>query len=137
MPGPHAALDQLLAAEHAAAVADERGQQLQFLRRDLDGLARAAQLGAVEIHLAIAEPVETGRLRQSVRRSMRPDAGAQFAQAEGLGHVVVGARVEAEDLLRFLGARRQQDDRRPGRRPGAARGRRRSRPSSAASRRAG
>ena len=41
---------------------------------------------------------------------MRTDAGAQLAQAEWFGDVVVGTRVETENFLGFLRPRRQHDD---------------------------
>ena len=39
------------------------------------------------------------------------DAAEQLADAEGLGHVVVGADLEADDLVDLGVLRRQQDDR--------------------------
>ena len=46
----------------------------------------------------------------SLRRKIGPDAGGQLAQAERLGDVVVGAELEADDLveLRVLGG--EHDD---------------------------
>jgi hypothetical protein len=41
----------------------------------------------------------------------RSDAGLQFIEVEGLGQVVVGAGVEAEDLVAQRAARRDDDDR--------------------------
>ena len=44
------------------------------------------------------------------------DARQQFARREGLGHVVVGAAIEACDLVALGGARGEHDDRQIARR---------------------
>ena len=49
------------------------------------------------------------------RRSSARDARDQLVRAERLGDVVVGAELEPDDAVGFLGARRQHDDRHCGR----------------------
>ena len=44
----------------------------------------------------------------------RANAGQQLAGAEGLRHVVVGAELEADDLVDLAGARREHKDRHAG-----------------------
>jgi hypothetical protein len=73
-----------------------------------------------------APPLKTRRAAGSRRRpglqgcverlggaaaQQRPHARHQFGRREGLGEVVVGADVQALDLVGFLRARRQHDDR--------------------------
>lgn len=41
----------------------------------------------------------------------RPYPGEQFGEPEGLGHVVVGARVQADDGVHLVGARGEDEDR--------------------------
>src|SRR5688572_16825141 len=102
--------DQLVATEHAPAIPQEDAEQAELLWRDLDGLPGAPELGPIEVDFAVAK-TRHPRLVTNRAPQLRTDASAKLAQAERLGHVVVGARIEPQLLLGFLRARGQQDDR--------------------------
>ncbi|MCY1366417.1 hypothetical protein D9M69_533120 [compost metagenome] len=72
--------------------------------------------GAVQFDVAEAEHGLGGRFVAVAAHGAWPaqvgaHAGEQFAGAEGLGEVVVGAGVECGDLVGFVGAGREHDDR--------------------------
>ena len=52
-----------------------------------------------------------GSSRRASAAQDRSHARRQLAQAERLGHVIVGAEIEAGDAVRFARPRRQHDDR--------------------------
>lgn len=52
-----------------------------------------------------------GRLGGRTAAQQRADAGEQLGEPEGLGDVVVGARVEADDGVHLVGACGQDEDR--------------------------
>src|SRR5262245_42886857 len=91
-------LDQLAARDHAAGVVHEIGEQAVLVRGELDRVAvHAHAAGAgIEAHRAAIElalGVPGGAPQQ------RADARQHLLQVEGLGDVVVGAGVEALDLV--------------------------------------
>ena len=85
------------------------------------------ELGGSEIHDLASHPdlVATAVYHQvgkaHLRRTMRglfadpaqhcPHPGYQFAGAEGLGDVVIGAQIQADESIRFGGLGREHDDR--------------------------
>src|SRR5215831_2161548 len=91
-------LDQFAARDHAAGMMHEVGEQAIFVRGELDRIAvdgHAAGTGveapgaAIELALGV-----TGRAAQECA-----DARQNLLEMEGLGDVVVGAGVEALDLV--------------------------------------
>src|SRR5512139_454273 len=104
-------LEELIAAEDVAAAADERAQQLELQRCRLDRRPAAAQLGATEVHLDVPEAIDLRQLSGRATES-RLDAGAQLAWTEGFRDVVIGAKLQAQHLLRLLRPGGQHDDRR-------------------------
>ena len=62
--------------------------------------------------------VEVGRQRARAAQH-RADAGEELARHEGLGEVVVGAHLEADDAVHILAARGEHQDRGVGVRPAA------------------
>ena len=91
-------------------------EQLERLRLDRQRLAVAQEPVAGEVDLDAARGRRPPAAPRAVDRLLRaaeerPDPGRQLAQAERLRHVVVGAELEADDLveLRVLG--REHDDR--------------------------
>ena len=103
--------DELVTRERAAAVLQEHAKQAPLLRRDLDGTPRATQFGAIEVDLALAEAANA-LLTADTAPELGTDTRPQFAHAEWLGDVVIGARVESQFLLDLLHASRHHDDRR-------------------------
>src|SRR5262249_49690123 len=68
--------------------------------------ATAARLDAHVAELKLAAPGPWPGPAQH-----RADPGEQLSQREGLGHVVVGAQLEAEYAIHLLSARGEHDDR--------------------------
>src|SRR5690242_3893782 len=102
-------VDELIAAQHAAAGADKQAEQLELDGRQIDRASAAPHLAPREIHLDIAEAVRF-RLHLTRRAAQqRFDARAQLARAERLGDVIVGAEFEPQDVLSLasLGRRHQ------------------------------
>ncbi|MNL32302.1 hypothetical protein D3C87_1541460 [compost metagenome] len=96
----------------------EDAQDLELDGRELEGLAIAGRLEALEVHPGGAE-LEKDPLRSCRHGRLLPagapqeglDAREQFFQVEGLGHVVVGPDAKALDLLEGLATRRQHQHR--------------------------
>src|ERR1035438_3986361 len=111
-------VEEALAGEQTAAVADKRRQQLELRGCCFHALAVAAQFKAAQIQLARSETMNLagavdGAMLAALRRGTAEksaDAGAEFARAERLGHVLIGARFQAKDLLRLLGLGGEQND---------------------------
>ena len=106
------AVEQLLAAVDALRVRHEELEQ--------PVLGRTERHGAFADHDAVPGAIQR-RAHRSARVSVssvaaaaaqhRIDARDQLARGERLGHVVVGATIEAGDLVGLLGPGRQHDDR--------------------------
>ena len=109
---PQNLLQDLVAAHRLADALDEQPEQLDLVERER--VLDAADLERVrgEAHLGLAD---LDHLRRRARTSDATEDGAhardELVDAERLRHVVVGAGVEAADLVRLLRARRQHDDR--------------------------
>ena len=104
--------EQLLAAEHLAGVAQERLEQRELLRGQVDHLA--ARLGAPRAHVEVdAADVERHRLAAVAAAGAQPgaDAREQLLEHERLGDVVVGAEVEPGDRVGDLVARGEHEHR--------------------------
>src|ERR1043165_1989329 len=78
--------------------------------RELDRLAFVPRLQRAEVDrdMPQLQPLD---FRTSAPEN-RVHARQQLLEVEGLGDVVVGAELEAENAIRLLAARRQHDDRR-------------------------
>ena len=116
--------------DHAVGLRGQVGQQLVFDGRQVQRLAGALDHAAHEVDAHVAERDHrlAGRRLLLVAAQLRAHARHQFAGAEGLDQVVVGAGIERRDLVGFAAARRQHDDRhRPTRRAGRGSGPRRRR----------
>ena len=90
--------DQLGAADHLALVMEQVGQQLVFLRGQLDRLAieRDPARTGIEPHLP------GDQLARGVARSaadQRAQAGDQLFGLERLGEIIVGPGIEPGDLV--------------------------------------
>src|SRR5688572_208201 len=105
-------VEQLLPAEDPSRHADQRREQRELLRGEVDGLALHPDLEAVAVDLEVArlEPALALRgLELAAPADHRADAGHELAGRERLRHVVVGAHLEAQHLVAFLGAARDHD----------------------------
>src|SRR5438093_227175 len=110
IPAPHR-VQQLLAAEDAPGRAGQDREQLELLGGEVHRVAFHADLEAVAVDLELADLHV--RLLLGVAGTGaagdRADAGEQLARRERLGHVVVGAHLEAEDLVTLLDAAGDHD----------------------------
>ena len=88
-------------------------QDLVLLGRQLDLLLADADFAAAEVDAQVADldAALIGCLRRGGAARDGANARQQLAMAERLGHVVVGAEVEAPDAVGLFAARGQQDDR--------------------------
>ena len=105
-------IQQLLAPEDAARCAHEGGQEVELLGREIHPLALHDDLEAVPVDLEVARlevllPVRG--IAPLAPPGHRADPRDQLARREGLGDVVVGAHLEAEDLVPLFHAAGDHD----------------------------
>jgi hypothetical protein len=103
-------IKQLAAAQDAAALLNERLEQFELKRGDLNDLLAAADLAAGKVDRNISKAVHIGRRRFRPPEE-RPDARPQFARAEELCDVVIRAEIQSHYFFRFLRLGRKHDDR--------------------------
>src|SRR4029077_13417485 len=110
--------EELVARQHPVRVLGEGAQQVELHRRERDVLAaRADQLVAVEVELAIAEGNAARGARSRLgARLLGPaqhalHAREQLAQVEGLADVVVGAHFQPDHAVDHIARRGEHDDR--------------------------
>jgi hypothetical protein len=104
-------VEQVVAAEDASLVAREVIEQAKFGGRGRDQAAAHHERHGRGIDFNVADFHGTRRQRPLEAAQHGLDAGNQFARAERLGDVVVGAEFEAEDAVGFAALRRQKNDR--------------------------
>ncbi len=105
------AVEQLAPRVDAVRVRHQESEQPVLRRAERN---RLASRGHAMSRLVERQSFDVDALGFADRRAAaqdRLDAGDQFARGEGLGHVVVGTRLEARDLVGLLAARRQHHDR--------------------------
>ena len=106
-------LDELAAAEHLAGVLGEEDEQAELGRREVERAAVAGDGGAraVDGEVAGVQDVRLGGGELAVGAAQqRADAGDELAQVVRLGEVVVGAHLEAEDLVHLVGLHGEHED---------------------------
>ena len=98
---------------HLACVPDQRRQQAIFVGREMHFVASAHDAPRRQVDLHVTETKHGVGRSLVARRTTQRDADArqELADAEGLGQVVVGARVERLDLFLLVAACGQDDDR--------------------------
>src|SRR5207247_8909650 len=106
---PHR-FEEPVARDHFAAMLDEIAQEVELLASEPHLPARAEGLAAAQANAHVAE----GELLELLPRAGTPQHRAnprqELAQAEGLGHVVIGAQLQSLDAIGFLAAGGQHDD---------------------------
>src|SRR5438477_9482273 len=108
---PHG-VEQLVAREHAARRGGQQREDVELAGGQRDDAPLHAHLEALPIDLEVADldlDLAPDRIDASAARD-RADPGDELARREGLGHVVVGADLEAEDLVTLLDAAGDHDD---------------------------
>src|ERR1700730_313272 len=87
-------------------------EKLKFFSGQVHWAAAAKNLIAPEVDLDVAEGIAVHLLRESLRASQYGlDASEQFADGKRLGDVVIGAELKPDDLIHFLTASGEHDDR--------------------------
>ena len=111
--GPPDPVDQLHPGQHPAGVAQQHLKQFELLQRQLNILA--AHGHHVPVHVHPHRPGLHDRADRLIDVAPAPEyrahPGDQFPGRERLGHVVVGAELEADDLVNLTVLRGQHDDR--------------------------
>ena len=79
---------------------DQRLQQRELARRQLDRLAVAAHLVSAPDRVLTPRCSITVRRGRPARRRTSADPGAELRQVERLDQIVVGARIESRDTVR-------------------------------------
>src|SRR5260221_5562116 len=103
---------QLALRDDLAEVARQHGEQPVFNRRQVHGRRRAGHDTAGEVHANGAElhhGITFGPGRDTAQCNAIPRQ--HLPHPERLGEIVVGTGIQRGDLVRFVGARRQHDDR--------------------------
>jgi D-alanyl-D-alanine carboxypeptidase/D-alanyl-D-alanine-endopeptidase (penicillin-binding protein 4) len=95
---PHLALD-VAAADHPRRLAHQDGEQLQADRRDREVLAAALQAQRRGVEHQVAHAQHLGADLAAVAADQGAHARFQFADLERLDQVIVGAGVEADQLV--------------------------------------
>ena len=107
-------IEQPLAGEDPARMLEEMAEQAEFGGAERDRRAAALHLVAGHVHLDVRISELLADQSRADAAQHRHGAGDQFAWAEGLGHIIVGAGLEAADPIALLAARSQHDDRHVG-----------------------
>ena len=102
-------VEQFLAREHAARVAQEEFQQPEFRGTQMDPAAIAGHAVGGEIHFNIVESELAFFGHGAGAAQQRANAGQQGIDAEGFGDIIVRAGVERAHGVAILGARGQHD----------------------------
>ena len=105
------AIEQLLAAVHPFRVRHEKFQQAIFSRAQCDRALTHHDAMAGTIERQLVDANQLGFILATAAPQHCIHARNQLARRERLGHIVVGAAIQARDLIHFLGTRRQHDDR--------------------------
>jgi hypothetical protein len=102
---------ELAPGQDAPGLAREGEQELELGRREVDPTAADGhpQPRYVQLQVADADHVGMGKVPADSAQD-GPHPGHQFARAEWLGQVVVGAQLEPDELVGFVGAGGQDDD---------------------------
>ena len=104
-------VQQLLAAEHPLGMLQEVAQQLELGRPQMHRTFTAPHPVRGEVHDQIIKGQHL-RFQARLRAAhYRAHAGDQLGRRKGLGDVIIGAAFQAADLVAFLAARGQHDDR--------------------------
>ena len=96
----------------AAGVLHQIAQEVELLRRQVDGNAEFPQHPAGQVQFQCADAEQ--RIRLGLRRARAPDrrayAGRQFEKMEGFGDVIIRAGVQRCDLIFFAITHGQHQD---------------------------
>ena len=108
---PHA-IDDLSPSEHAARVADEQLEQVEFLERHRESLATHRHDVAIHVdaHRPGLKDTRQHFLRLAAATQDGPDTRDKLTGGKRLGDVVIGTELEADDLVDLTVLGRDHDD---------------------------
>src|SRR4051812_41941519 len=101
-------IQQILSREYTPTAANERGEQLQLFRCRIQSLTVAPKFEPHEIQYAVAESKLFLLHCYSATKS-GPDSCPKLPKAKWFGHVVIGPRIQSQNLLRFSSLRGEHD----------------------------
>jgi len=105
-------VEELRAREDPPRLTGESCHELEFGRGQVDPAAGNAHQHPGEVKLDVADAQVLGRGARPIRTSQHcPNTCHQLLGAEGLGDVVVGAELEANQLVGLVRAGGEHDDR--------------------------
>ena len=106
---------QVLSLDHPAGIAHQLGEQVELLAREIELLAAEAGDAGRGVELQLTDPnrllVRAGAVSRGAPSQHGPYPRDHLAGAERLDHIVVGAQLEADDLVHLGAARGQHHDR--------------------------
>ena len=110
----------LVTRQHPARAFRQCLQQVELVRGEFAGLAGDADGARIVVDLQRAETQHFAQRRGARRMAAqnRADAGQQFAWLEGLGQIIVGADLQADDAVHRVALGGQHQHRYLGRRAG-------------------
>src|SRR5712692_1426380 len=104
-------IEKLVARENAVRPRSQEVEQPEFKRAERNGLPGKTDAIGRRIDGQLANLNGAGRVGRRLRAAeQRFDARQQFARAEGLGDVIVGAHLQAHDAVGFFAARGEHED---------------------------
>jgi hypothetical protein len=104
----------LSARDHGTSAIEKELEEIEFERGKRDACARAANLAGsgIEFDITDAEQRNGGRrLDAAMAAKDGANAGGQLPGIERLGHVIVRAKLEAEDAVHIFSTGGEHDDR--------------------------
>src|ERR1700676_5147500 len=104
-------IEKLVARENTVRPRSQIVEQPEFERAERNGLSRMTDAIRRGIDGQLANLNGAGRVRRRLRAAeQRLDTRQQFARAEWLSHVVVGAHLKSHNAVGFVAARREHQD---------------------------
>jgi hypothetical protein len=105
-------VDDLTAGEHPAGLAGQQLDDAELLGRQADRLAEHPDLEPARVDLQVADPQRRRPPRpgRAGTAQQRPDPGGEFARADRLGQIVVGADVQPQQHVVLGGPRGNQQN---------------------------
>ena len=104
-------VEELIAGEHAVGTRGQVVEQAKFERAERDGLSGMADAIGSRVDSKAADFDDARGVNGWLGATEQGfDAGDEFAGAEGLGDVIIGAHFEAYDAVGFVAARGEHQD---------------------------
>src|SRR5262249_37013240 len=105
---PHL-VEEAVPGDHLTTMLQEITEEIELLARQPHLTPRAKGLAAAQVDPRVAERELLELLPRPRAPQHRADTGQKLTEAEGLGHVVVGAQLEPAHAIDLLAARGEHD----------------------------